>query len=242
MKKIILAGLVAVCGFSSMVYAEDARMECSRLGGVVSEAMDAFSGESEVICTFANAAETCGELQLVSGNCEFVSDTATSFDDVVGHPYEAAIRYAESVGIVEGYEDGSYQPDRLINRAEFTKIVIAALYEEEVYGLFARESCFPDVEADEWYTQFVCYAKSVGAVDGNDDGTFKPSNLVNYVEGLKIVLDAYRVEVPERGSSWYNKYAHYAYANGLSLAGKLDPISPLTRGQMAELIYWASSF
>lgn len=243
MKKFILSFTLSLL-LSFTVLAADrdtAISECSRLGGTSSVVADAFSGESEVVCTFASADQTCGQLQLVGGYCEFRGSNATNFSDIVGSDYEVAIRYAEGLGIVEGYDDGTYQPNRFINRAEFTKIVVEALYDEEVYALFDRESCFPDVKDGQWYTQYVCYAKNVGIVDGNDDGTFKPANLVNYAEGLKIVLDAYRVEILERGSTWYNKYAFHAYENGLSLAGKLEPADPLTRGEMAELIYWASS-
>ena len=44
------------------------------------------------------------------------------------HENYTAISYVESEGIVDGYSDGTYQADRTINRAEFTKIIVGSVY------------------------------------------------------------------------------------------------------------------
>ncbi|MFH0821038.1 MAG: S-layer homology domain-containing protein, partial [Candidatus Peregrinibacteria bacterium] len=50
------------------------------------------------------------------------------FLDVQSHPYEQAIEFVQQKGIVQGYPDGYYRPDQLINRAEFSKIVIESQF------------------------------------------------------------------------------------------------------------------
>jgi len=156
-----------------------------------------------------------------------------AFPDVPGHPYEDAINYVESNGIVEGYPDGTYKPDDLINRAEFTKIIVGAVHGPNQTG----DNCFPDV-TDQWFASFVCTAQSMGIIEGYPDGNFKPENNVNYAEALKIVLNTYAAPVGPDYDEWYSKYVDFAAGNGLSYAAGKNPSDMVTRGEMAELIHW----
>ena len=159
---------------------------------------------------------------------------AEPFADTRGHKYETSISYIRSLGIVDGYDDGTYRPDERINRAEFTKIVLNAL-EISPSGNY----CFPDVK-DLWYAPYVCAALSNGIINGYDDGNFKPNNDVNVAEALRIVLESTGFEVSGGGSSeyWYMPYVNYAQNSTLKFLiedGKYD--KPVTRGEMAEMIY-----
>ncbi len=148
--------------------------------------------------------------------------------------YSEAIDYVYEAGIVEGYSDGTYQPEISINRAEFTKILMEAKYPGEST---ATESCFSDVPSNEWYTPTVCNAKEKNIVDGYDDGTFKPSQSVNIAEALKITLEVYFDSIPSVSGEWYQKYWDYAEDEGLLLSEWSNPAEELSRGAMAELIY-----
>ncbi|MEK7218689.1 MAG: thermonuclease family protein, partial [Patescibacteria group bacterium] len=55
---------------------------------------------------------SCGEVEF--------SDVASS------HPYLQAIRWGKSSGVLSGYPDGTFQPEKTVNRAEFLKIVLGA--------------------------------------------------------------------------------------------------------------------
>jgi hypothetical protein len=160
--------------------------------------------------------------------CVFAPPAA--FPDIKGHQYEKAISYIKSEEIVEGYPDGTYGPNKTINRAEFTKIIIEALYAGEITG----DTCFSDV-ADEWFAKYVCFAKSKGIINGYPDGSFLPENPVNWVEALKISLEAFEFDVPNRPGEWYRPYLMFAEENGLNFITILD--KSITRGEMAELIY-----
>ena len=160
-----------------------------------------------------------------------------SFPDTVNHQYSTAIDWVQADGIVSGYPDGTYGPDIVINRAEFTKIVVEATVGGDITG----GNCFPDV-TNEWFAPYVCTAKDYGIVGGNDDGTFKPGNEVNYAEALKIVLEAYFTEFPNiTYEFWYSKYVEYALDGGLSFASSKLPHSFVTRAEMAEIIYWINN-
>jgi hypothetical protein len=57
---------------------------------------------------------------------------AQEFADVNGYAWENSINYLQENEVVGGYDDGSFKPEKLINRAEFTKIIMGARFADEV--------------------------------------------------------------------------------------------------------------
>ncbi len=162
---------------------------------------------------------------------------ATSFSDTLDHQYETAIEYIADLGIVEGYDDGTYQPDAKINRAEFTKIIINSVYDEDTI-----ESCalptdvFEDFDHEEWFTPYVCVAHENSIIQGYDDGTFKPNNPINFVEAAKIVVIAFGYET-EEADVWYEPYVEVLEDNQAVPSSIGNNDKEITRGEMAEIIY-----
>jgi hypothetical protein len=168
-------------------------------------------------------------LCLLASVAVFADDLVVDplFEDIDGHDYDYAIEYVANRGIVEGYDDGTYRPDNLINRAEFTKIIVEALYDEEDYeefdlpdevGSYEHADCFFDIPVDQWYEKYVCFAKSQGIIGGYPGGDFQPGSEINYIEALKVVLRAYESVglIEELGSEedakyWYGPYSDYVY-------------------------------
>lgn len=164
---------------------------------------------------------------LVSSNFA----TATFSDVPSTHPNFDAINYVQEQGIVQGYPDGTFRPDSLINRAEFVKIIIEAVLAGQAGG----SNCFPDAKA-EWFAKYVCFARLKNFIDGYPDGTFKPANNVNFVESAKILTNVFGYNL-QPGMPWYEPYVR-------KLAElKAIPLSissfeqKLTRGEMAEMVY-----
>ena len=52
----------------------------------------------------------------------------------------------------------------------------------------ARVLGFPDVSEDQWYYKYVMQIKDWNVVNGNDDGTFKPSANINRAEFSKMIV------------------------------------------------------
>ncbi|MBN1494906.1 S-layer homology domain-containing protein [Candidatus Peregrinibacteria bacterium] len=163
---------------------------------------------------------------------------AGSLSDIDGHLYEEAIQYLYDNGIVSGYPDMNFLPDNRINRAEFTKIVIEANYDESLFEPYADESCFSDVPANQWFTKYICFAQDRGIVSGYGDGYFVPQNTINLLEALKIVYEGYRIVIPDNEAPIELKYYTPAQQAGyipdelLSKYAKL-----LTRGHISEIVY-----
>lgn len=157
------------------------------------------------------------------------------FSDVTGETkYATAIEFLKYGKIVEGYSDGEYKPEKLLNRAEFLKILEDLIAEEGIDPKFAKKECFTDVKADEWYTEYICYAKETGVVSGYEDGTFKPEQTINLVEALKITLKAFGYEYKQT-NTWYKGLVEVASYMNIIPPDFTSFSQKVNRGQMAEL-------
>lgn len=172
---------------------------------------------------------------------------AGSFPDVPeDHANYEAIEYLDQHAIINGYDDGTFGPDNLVNRAEATKIIVGA-YDISHEGTY--EEKFPDVPDDQWFFPYVMGANKAGIISGYDDGTYKPGDNVNLAELLKIVVLASGAELPEveedvfldvPADAWYAPHALYARENNVVLAdeyGELNAEQSMTRASFAEVIY-----
>jgi len=168
--------------------------------------------------------------------------TFAAFSDSSSYEWNASISYLEQKGIVQGYEDGTFKPLNKINRAEFTKIIIAGLFKDEVAKFTPQDSCFTDIVWDVWYASYICIAKEKGIVSGNPDGTFRPANNINQAEALKILLIAFQKEVKEVNGEWYQKYLDAAEQIGMKyFAHNRAAGYEITRGEMSYFTAWLMS-
>ncbi len=172
--------------------------------------------------------------------------------DISGNKYETAIRYLHTNGVVSGYQDNTFRPNNLINRAELMKILVGGTGAAPSVSEYSN--CFPDVKTD-WYAPYVCYALDKGWVDGYPDGTFKPEKNVNKVEAIKMLVNSQGYEVSfspfsERifpdvdNSAWYVPYLKVAFDMGLleDFSGNYGVSSFITRGEISENIYRAMTY
>lgn len=102
---------------------------------------------------------------------------AASFSDISKHWAQSDILKAAEKGIVSGYSDGTFKPDRAVTRAEFTTMLNKALGNNGT-----TDSVFSDVANGVWYFDQVCKGVSAGYISGYADGTFKPSNTITRLE------------------------------------------------------------
>ncbi len=168
-----------------------------------------------------------------------------SFSDVLrGNQNFDAIQYVQSKDIVSGYPDGTYAPNRKINRAEFTKIIIESQFSSSEIDdcLFDNTELdwdfvfFSDVPMNAWYAKYVCVAKMNNVIGGYPDGTFGPSNNINFVEASKIIVNAFGYSIG-KNDIWYRPFAEELSRRG-AVPISIDELDQtVTRGEMAEMIY-----
>jgi len=111
-----------------------------------------------------------------------VALAASTFSDIAGHWAEKDINAAVSSGYVQGYSDGTFKPDANITRAEFVAMVNNALGTSEV-----SSTLFTDVTKSNWYYSDVQKAVFACYVNGYEDNTFRPNNLISRAEAAAII-------------------------------------------------------
>jgi hypothetical protein len=129
-----------------------------------------------------------------------------SFSDQENIPKWAdfSIKMLNSKGIINGNLDGSFKPNKTINRAEFCKMLITAT---GVGNYVPITASFLDVEDQDWFFTPVETAKHYGWINGYEDGTFRPGNKINQAEIAKILSLAFKLPVNENiAGHWYTKY------------------------------------
>ena len=175
---------------------------------------------------------------------------AADYDDVYeSEPINDALDYLTDEEVIEGYDDGTFQPLNLINRAEFTKMVVEA-FTDETPDEDEFNDCFTDVD-DEWYAPYVCYSQEEGWVEGYGNGFFMPADNITRAEAVKIIVSVLGWEVESKWydghfndigiTQWYGDYMWAAEENNLfdELDQYISPHEYISRAQMSQLLYRA---
>ncbi len=145
-----------------------------------------------------------GEKKVVIDKRE-IWDTKIFLDVKEWDVYADSIKMMKEKKIIQGYSDGEYKPSKTITRAEFTKILIAAKYSDDIINSCTKKY-FSDVYTDDWYNKYICMAKKEWIIKWYPDGTFKPNKTISYAEASKIaLLTLYSKDVKE-GNLWYVNY------------------------------------
>lgn len=113
----------------------------------------------------------------------FWSDTNSYTDVAAGSWYNNAVSTLSAMGILGGYEDGSFRPNASITRAEFAKIAVSFF---ELEGLDC-ENPFLDVAPSAWYAESVAAAAEIGLIEGYEGGLFRPDAPITRAEACTIV-------------------------------------------------------
>lgn len=165
------------------------------------------------------------------------------FPDVVDD-YELPVSFIYEKGIISGYPDGTFRPFQTINRAELLKIIIEARFGDDEIKKALDEyrakgysyADYIDVPINEWYTPYVRVGTKHKIVRGYPDGTFRPSQVVNFVEALKITLLAYDWNVSEHPNEWYRNYVEEGSKRHIIPVYIRSFGEPLERGDMTDMI------
>lgn len=161
---------------------------------------------------------------------------AADFSDVSPtHVHQEAIAYVRAEGIVKGYEDGTFKPGRAINRAEFTKIIVAAQFSDAEIEACA-DSSFSDVPKGEWFTSYICLAKKKEIIQGYSDDTFRPVQTISFAEAAKIIIKAFGFSVAE-DSVWYRPFVQRLEEEKAIPDSIHQFTQAINRGEMAEMIW-----
>lgn len=113
----------------------------------------------------------------------FWSDTNSYTDVAAGSWYNNAVSTLSAMGVLGGYEDGSFRPNASITRAEFAKIAVSFFELERL----DCENPFLDVAPGAWYAESVAAAAEIGLIEGYEGGLFRPDAPITRAEACTIV-------------------------------------------------------
>lgn len=163
--------------------------------------------------------------------------------------YYPAIQWLYDQGIAKGVKDktipgnSNYEPDRPVNRAEFTKLVLLASGSADPPPACVA-SPFPDVPKSEWYAPYICAAKQRGIISGFPDGTFKPGVNINFANAAKILAKTFNVPMDTADTQfdtsqniWYRVYTQALLKKGAVAESIASFAGFVTRGEMAEMLF-----
>ena len=164
--------------------------------------------------------------------------------DVSGHWAYTYIARGIQLGFISGYPNGTFLPDKAVSRAEFAKMINAALGNTgTVY------SDFNDVPSSEWFYNDVSKAVAAKYVDGYGDGKFLPNNPISRQEAAVMIariIPSYGIYANlntfkdgSKTADWATEYMKKVVGKAYLGAyddGLLHPSDSLTRAQTAKII------
>lgn len=161
--------------------------------------------------------------------------TALPLSDIASNAYKGAILKLNYAGVLKGYTDGTFKPEKEVTRAEFAKIAVLAMgYTDEQAKLMQGKTAFKDLPADHWATGYINLAVSQGIIKGYPDGTFKPNNTVKVAEALTVYVQGLKISVPASTTGqWYYPYLLEANKAGI-YDSKDEPTAAARRDVVAK--------
>jgi heme-binding NEAT domain protein len=172
--------------------------------------------------------------------------TAPKFSDTSKHWAADTIGQAVKLGIVSGYDDGSFRPDNIVTRAEFAVMLGKALQLEGEADLsvFSDEANIPA-----WAKKYVALVTAAGAIGGFEDGTFRSDGQLSRAQLAVIVARAAGLKLDPNDAldfadanqipAWARQEVAAAVKAGLvkGMDGNLfEPSATATRAQALTII------
>jgi|GEM_PF-2179705 len=164
--------------------------------------------------------------------------------DISGHWAEGTIITMLNTGVIGGYPDGTFQPNRSITRAEFTTIV------NKAFGTFdaGAEAFFTDVKKTDWYYSQAASGKNAGFISGFPDGSFRPNSAVTREQATAILVNLLQLPGKDGVLQFNDADKVSAWARGSVKAvidakiingypdGTFKPLQPVTRAETLVIV------
>ena len=101
-----------------------------------------------------------------------------------------AVEILTTIGVLDGYTDGTFNPKGLVTRAEMAKMIATILNKgEDVGSMYAGACTFAD-SVNHWAAGYIAYCAQEGIINGKSEAVFAPDDYVTGTEAAKMVLGA----------------------------------------------------
>ena len=173
---------------------------------------------------------------------------AASFADQADISQTEAVDMLTSLGVIKGYEDGSFRPDDIVTRAEMAKMIYTIRNggSDTVTQYEGYTTPFTDVEnVNHWAKGYIAYCYANGIIAGKSATKFDPDGIVTGAEAAKMALvllgyDANRANLV--GTAWLTNTVNLATQKDLFKDYSISITGGCDRQFAAQLLYntlWA---
>ena len=173
----------------------------------------------------------------------------TYFSDMKGYEWaEPSVNYLAEKGFVSGREEGKFDPESTITRAEFAAIVVRMFGDE---GKISGNTVLSDVPANKWYYKEVYSAFELGFFKGKGDGKFDPesnitrqevavsaANLIKKFDLAKETNVDLTYKDDDAIASWAKDNVYFVLKRGVmqGYENKFNPENKITRAEAAVVL------
>ena len=145
-----------------------------------------------------------------------------------------------ALGVVEGFEDGSFQPNATVTRAQMAKMIyVLRTGKSDASAYNDDKTSFTDI-GSHWARGYIKYCQSLGIIAGKSNTIFAPNANVTAQEAAKMLLVTLGYNAEKAGltgAGWAAKTNALADENGLLDDVNTSFTSACPRQYAAQLIY-----
>ncbi len=173
--------------------------------------------------------------------CAFTMFAGAAFTDQADIKVDAdVVDTLVSLGIVEGFEDGSFQPNGTVTRAQMAKMIyVLRTGNSDASAYNDEKSSFTDINGH-WARGYIKYCQSLGIIAGKSNTKFVPNEKVSAQEAAKMLLVTLGYNAQKAGlvgTGWASKTNALADEAGLLENVNTSFTAACPRQYAAQLIY-----
>ncbi len=181
-------------------------------------------------------------LTIVFSVAQASTTYAASISDIEGHWAEATIQKMADQGVVTGFSDGSFKPDKGISRGEFAALLVKAFKLDNKSGKIFNDT------SNHWAKDYIATANAYGIVDGYSDTKYGPDDSITreqmavmIVKTANLQSSGADVSFSDKSniSSWAQAAVAAASANQIIIGfsdGSFHPQGQATRAQAVVVL------
>ena len=176
------------------------------------------------------------------------SNAAFKDADKIAANYNEAVQVLSGMGVFKGDNNGNFNPESAITRAEVAAIVYR-LYTGDVKdnqaALYATYNKFTDMNNAKWAAGYIGYCANAGLIKGYSDTKFGPLDSVTGYQALAMILRAvgYDKNGEFSGKDWQLHVAQTAQQLGILRTIKnIDLNAPASRQLVAEILFRTAAY
>ena len=176
-------------------------------------------------------------LVLGSFSMVFAAPAQKTLSDIAGSANEEAIQVVNDLGIITGYEDGSFKGANNVTRAEFAAMITRALAIPDSALSGYSASTFKDTAGYGWAVSYLAFCQSKGIMIGDGNGNAMPGRTITVNEAMTMTLRAigYTNSSSVLVGTWPSNYV--TLGQTLGLYDDVATATTINRESAAQVIY-----